>query len=111
MHIFKYQKCDTGKFMYTDEFESNVSKEAFENGDFYIKVHGECGWISQSGEAYRRNQSKTIPKSNKVLENGSNSSTYRDDIYSLEAVPVIFDEIEANHTLGKNQKKLFLDRA
>ena len=40
-----------------DEFESDDTKEAFINGDFYLKVHGECGWISQSGEAYRRNQS------------------------------------------------------
>ena len=43
--------------MILDEFESNDTKEAFINGDFYIKVHGECGWISRSGEAYRRNQS------------------------------------------------------
>ena len=39
-----------------DEFESNDSEAAFVKGDFYIKVHGECGWISKSGEAYRRNQ-------------------------------------------------------
>ena len=46
--------------MILDEFESNDTKEAFINGDFYIKVHGECGWISPSGDAYRRNQTPKV---------------------------------------------------
>lgn len=52
----------------------------------------------------------TVPVENKALENGLNSSTYRDDIYSLKAVPVIFDEIEKLQ-LGKKEKKLYIDRA
>ena len=47
---------------------------------------------------------------NKALETGSNSAIYRDDIYSLQTIPVIFDEIE-KLSLGKRQKKLVIDRA
>ena len=44
------------------------------------------------------------------MENGSNSPTYRDGIYSLKAVPVILDEIEKLQ-LYKREKKLCIDRA
>ena len=52
----------------------------------------------------------SVPVHNKPLEDGSNSAIYRDDIYSLQTIPVKDDEIE-KLGLGKRQKKLFLDRA
>ena len=52
----------------------------------------------------------SVPVHNKPLEDGSNSAIYRDDIYSLQTIPVKNDEIE-KLGLGKRQKKLFLDRA
>ena len=52
----------------------------------------------------------SVPVQNKPLYDGSNSAIYRDDIYSLQTIPVKDEEIEKLE-MGKRQKKLFLDRA
>ena len=114
-HIFEYVRRDKGSY-YIDEFTSEDARQAFEEGEFYLKIHGECGLIDvQANKAYRRNQSKIIPENNSSLPSFANvqcpnPTVYRDEVYSLEEIPTSIEEIE-KLKLGKKQKKMFIERA
>jgi len=95
---------------YTSKFTCDAARRAFETGECFLKIHGECGMLDfDAGKAYRRSEGKDghIPCGNRELIPGQNVH-FGSRTYSL--APVELNSEEIDKIKAKKARRLAAER-